>query len=100
MDGEDGSVGLLPGYTRNSQEILIDQEGAEQVQAAVGKLSTEFREVILLRQFEELSYKEIASVLNCPIGTVMSRLGRARSHLRTLLDEAMSQSQYDRKVPR
>src|ERR1700722_15922137 len=50
-DGEDGGADLLPGHSRNSQEILIDRENAEQVQAAIGKLSTEFREVILLREF-------------------------------------------------
>lgn len=100
VDGEDGGADLLPGHTRNSQEILIHQEDAARVQVAIGKLSTEFREVILLREFEELSYREIASVLNCPAGTVMSRLERARAKLRTLLVETSSQSQDNRKVPR
>jgi RNA polymerase sigma-70 factor (ECF subfamily) len=45
----------------------------------------ESREIILLREFEELSYQEIASLLGCPQGTVMSRLARARSKLRVLL---------------
>ena len=45
----------------------------------------EFREIILLREYEELSYEEIASLLQCPVGTVMSRLARARSKLRHLL---------------
>jgi RNA polymerase sigma-70 factor, ECF subfamily len=45
----------------------------------------EAREVILLREWEELSYQEIATVLDCPVGTVMSRLARARSKLRDLL---------------
>jgi RNA polymerase sigma-70 factor (ECF subfamily) len=44
-----------------------------------------------LREFEELSYQEIANVLNCPAGTVMSRLGRARAKLRILLAETSSQ---------
>ncbi|WP_342667489.1 sigma factor-like helix-turn-helix DNA-binding protein [Edaphobacter aggregans] len=43
-----------------------------------------FREIISLREYEELSYQQIASVLDCPIGTVMSGLGRARAKLRTL----------------
>ena len=57
----------------------------EQVRAAIQQLSEEFREIILLREYEELSYQEIAIVLECPPGTVMSRLARARSKLRDLL---------------
>jgi RNA polymerase sigma-70 factor (ECF subfamily) len=57
----------------------------EQVRAAIQQLSDEFREIILLREYEELSYQEIAIVLECPPGTVMSRLARARSKLRELL---------------
>jgi RNA polymerase sigma-70 factor (ECF subfamily) len=57
----------------------------EQVRAAIHQLSQEFREIIILREYEELSYQEIATVLECPVGTVMSRLARARSKLRDLL---------------
>jgi RNA polymerase sigma-70 factor (ECF subfamily) len=60
----------------------IDQE---QVRTAIQKLSIEFREIIILREYEELSYREIATLLECPPGTVMSRLARARSKLRELL---------------
>jgi RNA polymerase sigma-70 factor (ECF subfamily) len=62
--------------------ICLDQD---QVRQAISQLPIESREVILLREFEDLSYQEIAGVLKCPIGTVMSRLGRARSKLRELL---------------
>jgi RNA polymerase sigma-70 factor, ECF subfamily len=55
------------------------------VRAAIQELPADFREIILLREYEDLSYQEIASVLDCPIGTVMSRLGRARAKLRPLL---------------
>jgi RNA polymerase sigma-70 factor (ECF subfamily) len=48
------------------------------VDAAIERLPSEFREVVVLREIEELSYKEIASVLAVPIGTVMSRLSRGR----------------------
>ena len=57
------------------------------MRAAIQELPVEFREIILLREYEDLSYQEIASVLDCPIGTVMSRLARARKTLRTLLAE-------------
>ena len=100
IDGQDGGADLLPGHARGPEEILIGQEDAEQVQVAIGKLPTEFREVILLREFEELSYHEIASVMNCPAGTVMSRLGRARAKLRTLLAEVPLSSKDYRMVPR
>lgn len=60
----------------------VDQE---QVRAAIQQLPVEFREIIILREYEELSYQEVAALLGCPIGTVMSRLARARSRLRQLL---------------
>jgi RNA polymerase sigma-70 factor (ECF subfamily) len=52
---------------------------------AIQQLSVDHREIIILREYEELSYKEIATVLQCPLGTVMSRLSSARSKLRDLL---------------
>jgi RNA polymerase sigma-70 factor (ECF subfamily) len=64
-------------YVRNLQR--------EQVRTAIQQLPIEFREIIILREYEELSYSEIASVLQCPVGTVMSRLARARSRLGALL---------------
>ena len=54
---------------------------AESVRGALGRLAVEFREVIVLRELEGLSYKEIAQVAGVPIGTVMSRLARARKQL-------------------
>jgi RNA polymerase sigma-70 factor, ECF subfamily len=61
----------------------------EQVRAAIQQLPVEFREVIILREYEELSYQEIAALLDCPPGTVMSRLARARSKLRDLLSGSL-----------
>jgi RNA polymerase sigma-70 factor (ECF subfamily) len=44
-------------------------------------LPVEYREVLVLREFEDLAYKQIAAIVGCPIGTVMSRLARARDEL-------------------
>jgi RNA polymerase sigma-70 factor (ECF subfamily) len=57
----------------------------EQMREAIMRLPLELREIILLREYGELSYQEIATLLDCPPGAVMSRLARARSKLRTLL---------------
>jgi len=57
----------------------------EQVRVAIRHLPAEFREMIILREYEELSYQEMATLLGCPIGTVMSRLARARARLREFL---------------
>jgi len=57
------------------------QVRAQLVNEAIEKLPIEFREVVILRELEELSYKEIAEITGIPIGTVMSRLSRARKRL-------------------
>ena len=58
---------------------------AETVQRAITELPVEFREIVVLREMEGFSYKEIADLSDVPIGTVMSRLARARKQLQTLL---------------
>src|SRR2546430_4470553 len=59
----------------------------ERIQLAVDALPAELREVIVLRELNDLSYREISDVIEAPIGTVMSRLSRARDRLATALDE-------------
>lgn len=76
-----------PEHSSNSHDIYVRKAEAQRVRWAVRKLPVEFREIIVLREFEELSYQEIAKLLDCPLGTVMSRLARARSKLRILLEE-------------
>ncbi len=66
-------------------EAETDLERHEWVHRAVGQLSDEFRQVVLMFYFEQKSYHEIASELGLPMGTVMSRLNRARGHLKTSL---------------
>jgi RNA polymerase sigma-70 factor (ECF subfamily) len=62
---------------------ILRQHNAETIRAMVGALPDVFREVIVLREINDLSYDEIANVIGVPIGTVMSRLARGRSMLRT-----------------
>jgi RNA polymerase sigma-70 factor (ECF subfamily) len=68
-----------------------------QVREAIQQLPAESREIILLREFEELSYQEIATILGCPAGTVMSRLARARAKLRALLSATLLTAVQDQK---
>ena len=82
---EDGVANTIVEPSKNSYDIYRNKQETEQVRAAIQELPVQLREIILLREYEELSYHEIAGVMNCPIGTVMSRLGRARAKLRKLL---------------
>jgi len=68
------------------EERLLQQHTVARVRAALEQLPADYREVLLLREIEGLSYKEIAEVLSVPMGTVMSRLARARERLMTVLN--------------
>ena len=69
------------GLATDPETLLIEGRDRTQVNDLVAKLPAEFREVIVLREIEDLSYREIADVVGIPIGTVMSRLSRARKLL-------------------
>lgn len=73
-----GSAGRADG-------MLAGREASEILQAALAKLSPELRETVILRDLEELEYKEIAEALNVPEGTVKSRLNRGRAELARIL---------------
>ena len=100
MEREGCSIDDLREKCRTPDEILEGQEDVERVRTAIRKLPTAFQEIILLREFEELSYQDIARVLNCPVGTVMSRLGRARRKLRALLTQRPAPNVCETQVPR
>lgn len=68
--------------------IALDQaQDRQMVRAAIEQLPAEFREAITLRELEDCSYKEIADIANVPVGTVMSRLARARRQLQLILSQ-------------
>jgi len=92
IEVEDGVVNSIVEPSKDSHDLYVRKMETEQVRAAIQELSVESREIILLREYEDLSYQEIASVLDCPVGTVMSRLGRARAKLRALLSETLKGS--------
>jgi RNA polymerase sigma factor (sigma-70 family) len=76
---EDGEVLADPQAT--PEAALIEKADAAMLREAVGRLPLAFREALVLREFQELSYREIAEIAHVPIGTVMSRLARARALL-------------------
>jgi RNA polymerase sigma factor (sigma-70 family) len=69
------------------EEIALFKADAEDVQQALAQLPAHFREVIVLREINQLNYRDIAEITNVPIGTVMSRLSRGRQLLITLLGD-------------
>src|SRR5262245_26977853 len=76
--------------TPDPEQILLRETDRQQLRSALRLLPKEFLEVIVLREFEELSYKEIAQVMQVPSGTVMSRLARARKRLFKILSECQN----------
>lgn len=72
---------------KNPLSNLMEREKNKKLWEAVEKLPEEYREVILLRHLEELSYEEISKILNLKLGTVKNRIFKARKHLFELLEE-------------
>jgi RNA polymerase sigma factor (sigma-70 family) len=80
LDDDDGASELADDADDPETALMRTRE-SRQVRALVAELPVELREALVLREFEELSYKEIAEATQTPIGTVMSRLWRARQLL-------------------
>jgi RNA polymerase sigma-70 factor, ECF subfamily len=88
MNPDDPEIEAALGDERSGPERQLIAKGEQgAVRRALGGLSEIFREVIVLRELEGLSYKEIASITELPIGTVMSRLARGRIALREALQQ-------------
>jgi RNA polymerase sigma-70 factor, ECF subfamily len=77
----------VAGTSTDAHDIYVRQIEARRVQGAILRLPVSLQEVVWLRAYKDLSYREIAGALDCPAGTVMSRLARARTKLRILLAE-------------
>lgn len=73
---------FLPRTDETPESILVTQARLSAVREAIGEIPIAMREIIILREVEEMSYQEIGAILEIPIGTVMSRLVRARQALR------------------
>jgi RNA polymerase sigma-70 factor (ECF subfamily) len=89
IEARDGIAASVAEPSKDSYDLYVSKLETQRVRAAIQKLPVEFREIILLREYEDLSYQEVAGVLGCPVGTVMSRLGRARAKLRLLLEAVL-----------
>jgi RNA polymerase sigma-70 factor (ECF subfamily) len=84
MDSEEDGPELAVD-TKTPETILLNRSNSHLVQRAIDDLPVHYREALLLCEVEEMSYQEIAEVLSIPIGTVMSRLARARKAVRESL---------------
>lgn len=86
-DIEDEEAIMLTDPAPSPEAALLEKEQAEFLQKAVKALPEAARAVLVLREYGELSYQEIAGVLEIPVGTVMSRLNYARNHLRETIQK-------------
>jgi RNA polymerase sigma-70 factor, ECF subfamily len=78
----DEQIHTSDGETSNPEQLLLQRADGWLVEKALGQLPCRFREILVLRELEGLSYKEIAAVMGMPVGTVMSTLSRARDRFR------------------
>jgi RNA polymerase sigma-70 factor (ECF subfamily) len=79
----------------SAEDVAVEAGEQAMVRAALAELAPTFREALVLREIEALSYREIAGLTGVPIGTVMSRLARARAELRKVLARMMRRGESD-----
>jgi RNA polymerase sigma-70 factor (ECF subfamily) len=88
LDPEEDAA-QLPTETETPETILLGRDNRELLQSAIEELPVAYREVLLLCEVEEMSYQEIATAVSIPLGTVMSRLSRARRRLRQTVERKL-----------
>jgi RNA polymerase sigma-70 factor (ECF subfamily) len=86
---EDEAADMIVDHAAGPETAMIEKERLAQIEQAIRSLPEAARAVLVLREYGSLSYQEIASVLDVPVGTVMSRLNYARNRLRELLKEQL-----------
>ena len=99
LDTYENAAELVIDSAKDPHALYVSKVEKQQVRVALHQLSEEYREIIVLREYADLSYQEIATLLNCPLGTVMSRLARARSQLRTLLSTTQTPGARRAELP-
>ncbi len=87
LDADGENETLVPEVKETPESILLRRSDQLLVQEALARLPVPYREVLLLCEFEEMSYQDISTTLAIPMGTVMSRLSRARRALRDIVRE-------------
>ncbi len=85
MASFDEEIHTIENEASNPAKLVLKSDDREMLKEALEELPVEFREVVVLRDLEELSYKQVAEIANIPLGTVMSRLARARERLKRIL---------------
>jgi RNA polymerase sigma-70 factor, ECF subfamily len=95
IDADENTANLVAETSKDPLARYVSKAERDSVLEAIQQLPSTFRQIVVLREYEDLSYQEIAGILDCPVGTVMSRLARARSKLRTLLCPERSKGRRD-----
>jgi len=88
-DGEEERVIDIPDAQRSPEEAINDNELSDAINAAIQRIPEKYRTSFVLREINELSYEEIAAVTGLKLGTVRSRINRARNHFRQLIAQVL-----------
>ena len=94
LEDDEQSAGPVAVTRENPETLFLQNVSDEMVRAAVADLPVIYREALLLRDVEEMSYQEIAEALSIPMGTVMSRISRARKGVRERLQEKTLEAKH------
>jgi RNA polymerase sigma-70 factor, ECF subfamily len=92
---ENEDVREIPSAERSVETRLVAESERQQLLSALEELPVNYREVVVLRELEGLSYNEIAQAIDAPVGTVMSRLSRGRAELRNALARRIAKDETD-----